>query len=98
MPLDNIWSYWAEENPQALYNAMIPTSTPAQQKYWGNQYGDVWQSYMGKLAKMALGGNPPNLNFSEYLGTYPWTEYWNQLSPNQRGYNPYLSSSIRWNI
>ena len=98
MALDNIWSYWAEENPQALYGAMIPSTTPAIQKYWGNQYGDVWQNYMAKLGKMALGGNPPSLNFSEFLGTYPFSQYWNQMSPAQRGVRTGLYPSMRWNI
>ena len=95
---DNIWSYWLEDTPEALYGAMTPTTSPMQQKYWGSQYGNVWQDYMSKLGKMALGGSPPNLNFSSFLQSYPFQEYWSQMSPSQRGVNTSLYPSYRWNV
>ncbi len=94
----NMWSYWLEDNPQTLYSGMFPTTSPTMKNYWGNQFGGVWQDYQGKLAKMALGGQPPSLNFSEFLGNYPWSEYWNQLSPSAQGQRTSLNPSYRWRV
>lgn len=98
MPGNSIWSYWLEDMPDMLYAGMYPTNTPAQKSYWGNQYGNVWQDYSSKLAKMALGGQEPNLSFSNFLGSYPWSEYWNQLSPREQGARTSLYPSYQWRV
>ena len=94
----DLWSYWLEDYPQTLYAGMYPTTTPSMKNYWGGQYGNVWQDYQGKLAKMALQGNPPNLNFNDFLSGYPFSQFWNQLSPSGRGENRSLYPSYNWRI
>ncbi len=94
----DLWSYWLEDYPQTLYAGSYPATTPGMKNYWGGQYGNVWQDYQGKLAKMALGGNAPNLNFGEFLQSYPFSSYWNQLSPSAKGVNTSLYPSMAWRV
>lgn len=93
---NSIWSYWLEETPEALYGAMIPGGTMPFQKYWQGQYGNVYQDYMTQLGKQALGGQPPSMLFGDYLGKYPFSQYWNLLSPRVRGLNTALNPSYTW--
>lgn len=96
--MNNIWQYWLEDNPRTLYAGYIPQDSLSVKNYWGNKFSDVYQDYQGKLARMALKGNPPNLNFGQYLKSYPFSEYYNLLSPQQRGLSPYLSGRHIWNV
>jgi hypothetical protein len=82
---DNLWSQWLEEEPTALYGWYKNQGTPNQQQYWGNQYGNVRQNYMGQLANQALGGEMPTLQWSDYLKNYPWLQEWYKQSPYERG-------------
>lgn len=94
----NPWAYWLEDFPSALYGASIPKGTPSFMDYWQRQMSKVTGEYAGALGKQAMSGQPPSMMFSEFLGNYPWTQRWQGLSPSQRGYNPNLAPSLRWNI
>lgn len=94
----NVWADWLEDFPQALYGAMQPAVTPRQQQYWGGQYGNVWQDYMRRLGLMALGGQPPGMMFGEFLRGYPFSDYWGQLTPGQRGERISLYPGLKWNL
>ena len=98
MPNNNIWSHWLEDFPTAAYQARIPKGTPSFQDYWQRQMSKVMGQYEGALGKQAMAGQPPSLLFSDFLGNYPWTQYWNQMSPGQRGLNLNLSPSVRWRV
>ena len=95
---DNIWKYWLEDTPQALYGAMLPGGTMPFQKYWKGQYGNVYQDYMGQLGKQALQGQAPSTLFSDYLGKYPFSQYWDLMSPRAKGFNTALNPSLSWRI
>lgn len=99
MPNDNIWQYWLEETPRAAYQALIPSGTPAFTKYWQGQQSNVWNKYMGALGEQALAGQPPNLFFTDFLKNYPWSRYWYNLSPSQRGidYSKFMPS-LTWRV
>lgn len=95
----NPWSYWLEDYPSALYSASIPKGTPSFQDYWQRQMSKVTGEYQGALGKQAMSGQPPSLMFSEFLGNYPWTQRWYNLSPSQRGINySQFMPSLRWNL
>ena len=95
----NSWSYWAEDFPSALYEAMIPQGTPSFQDYWQRQQSKIYGEYMGALGKQALSGQPPSMMFSEFLGNLPWTQRWYGLSPSQRGLNlGQLAPSLQWRV
>lgn len=98
MAEDNIWKYWLEDTPSALYGAMIPGGTKPFSSYWQGQYGNVYQDYMTQLGKSALQGMPPSLSFGSFLGQYPFSQYWNLLSPSQRGLRTSLYPSLTWRV
>lgn len=97
MPNKNPWRYWLEEAPGALYQAMIPKGTPSFMDYWQRQQSKVMGEYSGALGKQALGGQPPSLFFEDFLGNYPFTQNWYQMSPQKRGLRS-LAPSLRWNV
>jgi len=98
MANENPWRYWLEETPSALYQAKIPGGTPSFVDYWQRQQSRVSGQYAGMLGKQALQGQPPSLRFEDFLGDYPWSQYWYQMSPRERGYNMGLSPSMQWSV
>ena len=99
MAYENPWQFWAEENWPAAYGGFLQKQkgTPSFLDYWKGQQGNVWNQYMGQLGQMALGGQAPSLNFTDYLEDYPWLKNWQALSPSQRGeYPSQYMSSLRW--
>ena len=99
MPNDNVWQYWLEDYPSALYGAMIPQGTPSFQDYWQRQLSKVSGEYEGALGKMALAGQPPSLSFTNFLQNYPWTQRWYGMSPSERGISlGSLSPRLQWRV
>ena len=99
MANNNIWKWWLEETPSALYQAMIPKGTPSFSDYWQRQQSRVMGEYEGALGKMALAGQPPSLFYEDFLKNYPWTQNWYQMSPGQRGINMgSLAPSLQWRV
>ena len=98
MPYNNPWAPWLEDYPSALYQAKIPGGTPSFVDYWQRQQSRVMGQYAGMLGKQVLGGQPPTLSFSDYLGGMNWNKQWYQMSPRQRGLNMGLSPSMNWRV
>lgn len=100
MPDWNIYRDWLEETPSALYGAMRPqTGSQPFMDYWKGQQGNVWEDYWSKLGTMALGGQAPSLNYSDFLSNYPWMSDWLKMGPGQRGERSSLfAPRTRWNI
>lgn len=101
MANNNPWSYWLEDYPSALYQAMIPKNvSPTFMDYWRGQSGNVWSQYQGALAEQALAGEPPSLGFGDFLGKdWPFMKKWWNLSPQQRGVNyGQFAPSLRWRV
>jgi hypothetical protein len=94
---DNPWSAWLEEEPQALYNALLPRdSTTPFADYYRSLYSDTYGNYMGKLGQMGLAGQDPTLSFYEYLQSQNPLKAWQLLSPSQRGEK--TARSLAWNV
>ena len=100
MALDTFWSQWLNETPDILYAAMRPqTGTRSFMDYWRGQQGNVYSDYLGRLGGMALGGQNPTLNYSDYLQDYPFLSKWSGMSPGERGEQPQrFAPRVRWNL
>lgn len=96
MPNNNAWSYWLEDFPRARYGAQIPKGAPSFQDYWRGQYGNVYGDYQTALGEMAMAGQPPSLMFGDFLGSYPFAEKYNLLSPRRRGYR--MPNRLEWRV
>ena len=83
---NNIWEYWLEDFPRALYGASIPTGARSFEDYWRSQYGTVSGQYQTALGRQAMAGQPPSLGFAEFLQDFPFAREYGLLSPSQRGY------------
>jgi|TARA_R100000306_G_scaffold61621_1_gene64764 hypothetical protein len=101
MPEDygNFWKDVLQYEPQAAYFSAAPFGTrataanpfgggysPASQRYWSGQYGNVMNQYVGEAGRrMRAGQDPSSMSFFDYLEQYPWTERYSSISPLLRG-------------
>ena len=97
---ENPWKWFLEETPEALYGAMRPRQgTSPFMDYWRGQEGRVWGDYMGALGQQAMAGEAPSMFYQDFLGQYPWMDYWRRMSPGQRGERPSMyAPGLRWNV
>lgn len=93
--LDNgsAWgSMLLEQLPQAAYFSS-PTGqgfgrqSPRQQRYFQQNYQDVFNQYMGSLGEQLRSGQTPDTTFSQFLESDPWTSRYTALPQAQRGMN-----------
>ena len=100
MALDSFWSQWLNESPDILYAAMRPQQgSPNFLNYWRSQQGSNYEDYLGRLGRMALGGQDPTLQYSDFLQGYPFLQRWAGMSPGERGEQPQrFSPRLRWNV
>ncbi len=99
MPNSNPWRYWLEDTPSAAYQSSIPSGSPSFTDYWKKQQGSMWGEYQGALGKQVLAGQPPSLQFTDFLRNYPWTQRWMGMSPSQRGINQsQFSWPLQWRV
>jgi len=97
--LNNPWGGFLEDNPDIMYSGFLNNLLGKGQNfydYWRSQYGNQYNKYLGQLGGMALQGQAPTTNFSDYLGNFNFNNAWGNLSPGQRG--EYMPSSMRWNL
>ena len=96
---NNIWGDWLEAEPRAGYFGALANRqfTPAQTSYWGGQFGNVYNRFLGQLGQTAMRGQMPTQTFGGFTGQYPWQQQWGELSRRQRGYRESaFSPSMRW--
>ncbi len=79
------------QNPEAAYQASIPSGGRMGQ-YWSRNYQPVYGEYTKAMAQN------PRLQFTEFLGSYPWLQKYYGMSPSQRGDYSYqaLTPKTRW--
>ena len=78
--------YMLESSPSMAYFSSAPFQggyAPAQQQYWGSQFGDVYNQYQGQLGTALKTGGTPS-TFVDFLEDMPWTERYSSLSPSLR--------------
>jgi hypothetical protein len=77
------------DSPSTLFNAMRPqVGSRSFTDYFRGREGSVRGDYLGSLGRSALAGVIPTQGYEEFLGTYPWRDYWEGLSPEKRGGRP----------
>lgn len=81
--------YLLEQAPSWLYFSSAPFTqegySPAQQRYWQGQYGNVSNQYAGALGQ-AQRQDMEGPSFMDFLTDLPFTEqYYQNVSPRQRG-------------
>ena len=86
MPDIDFAQYQLESTPQMAYYSAAPFqggSSPAQQRYWSGQFGNVYNQYAGALgSSLRQGEEPPS--FVNFLNDMPWTQRYTALSPSLR--------------
>jgi hypothetical protein len=89
-----------EDNPNILFEALRPqTASRSFTDYWRGRYGSVLGDYIGGIGRTALKGTIPTEKFQDFVGEYPWTAYWEGLSPSARGERPSMyAPRTRWNM
>ena len=79
-------AYQLEAEPSFAYFSSSPftqASSPAQQQYWGSQFGNVFNEYQGAIGTaLRTGAQEPT--FVDFLQDMPWTERYSALSPSLR--------------
>ena len=81
-----------EQLPQAAYYSSPAGQTfgaqgSRQQRYFQQNYQDVYNQYMGALGQQMRQGQNPNLSFQQFLEQDPWTSRYSQLPQAARGVN-----------
>lgn len=81
-----------EQLPQAAYfssptGQSFGAGSPSKQRYFQQNYQDVFNQYMGALGQQIRGGQNPNLSFQSFLEQDPWTSRYSQLPQAARGVN-----------
>jgi len=90
---------WLAAEPTAAYGAWNQQlgGTPAMNRYYKNNYGNMYQNYMGALGTQAQQGTMPTQSFGQYLQGYDAQKNYQNLPSYQRGYSPRtFSPSRRW--
>ena len=74
------------DNPQAAFMSAIPRMFgQGQRRFLSDRYSDIYGDFQGALGEQARGGGLPTLNFTDYLRSMPWLNYYYGFSPQQRG-------------
>lgn len=79
-----------ETLPEAAYYSATPFAggySPAAQRYWSGQFGNLQNQYMGEWGRQYRAGEDPlkqGYTFTEFLSDYPWTERYTALGPRLR--------------
>src|SRR3990167_5691667 len=97
MPMDNIWQWFLEDYPDTAFASLSPQGMTPFANFWQGQKGRVRNEYEGALGRMALSGQQPALEYTDWLQHYPWMRKWLQMSPGQRGERNQFSSVLRYN-
>ena len=96
---NNMWQDWLTAEPRAGYFGELANKrfSPTQSSYWGSQYGNIYNRFLGQLGQTAMGGGKPTQTFGVFLNKYPWQQKWGELPRWQRGYRESaFSPSMRW--
>jgi len=78
--------YQLESTPQMAYFSASPFQggySPAQERYWSGQFGNVYNQYAGTLGSAVRKGEEPP-SFVNFLSDMPWTQRYTALSPSLR--------------
>jgi hypothetical protein len=63
-----------------------PGGSPTEQRFFRNQYSDLFNQYQGALGSQIRGGAAPTLRFGEFLEDYPFAQQLGAMPPSLRGF------------
>ena len=92
-------NYWGNNNPFMDYLEYEPTAayyssprgtsfsggSPGRRRYYQNQFQDVYNEFLGALGSQIRQGGEPTMRWTDYLESYPFTERYAALPPQQAG-------------
>jgi len=94
---ENPWLGFSIDDPQGMFNAFLPQANNYNLNNWlKNQYANVSNKYGAELNRRALRGQPPVLQFYNFLSDYPFLNEYMKMSPGNRGQT--RSAGMQWNI
>ena len=87
---NNPFADFFEDYPQAAYyssprGSAFSGQSPNTQRYYQNQFQNVYNEYLGALGQQIRSGADPTLRFVDYLETTPFTERYAALPPQMGG-------------
>ena len=92
---DDYYSTMLEAEPQMAYMGQLASTQfrgtdPMQkraQDYFGSQFGDVYNKYLGVKGREMKNRTDPSkmTSFTDYLEKNPFTDRYSALTPQQRG-------------
>ena len=85
--VNNPFMDFLEYEPLAAYYAdpRVSSGSQGQQRYYQNQFQDVYNEFLGELGSQIKAGQAPTMRWADYLDTVPFTERYARLSPEQAG-------------
>jgi hypothetical protein len=99
--MNETWNQWLNETPQAGYFSWAGglKGTPAMNRYYGNEYGNMYNRYMGTLGSQVQSGQAPTTSFVDWLKQFNATQNYQNQPNYMRGMNyGAFSPSRRWLI
>lgn len=92
---DDYFTGTLEMEPQTAYMGAVGRmpyygTSPMRQRaqdYWGSQYSDIYNQYLGVRGnELAQRKDPSQMtSFMDYLEQYPFTQRYSSLTPYQKG-------------
>ena len=87
---NNSFADFLTDYPQAAYyssprGTAFSGQSANTQKYYQNQFQNVYNEFLGALAQQGRGGQDLTLRFADYLETTPFTERYAALPPQIAG-------------
>jgi len=93
----NIGWNWLNEMPEVGYQGWLSGMPWQQQNYWSNQYGDIYNRYIGQLAQSVMKGGDPTQTWMDYLQGMDVNKLYGESSPSKRGERPWaFNPTRRW--
>ena len=87
---NNSFADFLTDYPQAAYyssprGTAFSGQSANTQRYYQNQFQNVYNEFLGALAQQGRGGQDLTLRFADYLETIPFTERYAALPPQMAG-------------
>jgi|TARA_R110000765_G_scaffold143410_1_gene244925 hypothetical protein len=91
------FSDFLEEQPQALYQSFLGdpknNMNSSMKRYYQNQFSNIQNEYLGKLARDMRGGITPTGKFADYLEKDVFTQPQSTVPSSDMNYRPASTSS-----
>lgn len=98
-PFSDFLSGILEDDPRLSFFSFAneQARTPAQKRFFQNQFNPVFNEFLGTLGTQLRGGTLPTTTFSDFLGQSPFVRRFAALPPSLRGdfSSQYLSPRTR---